>query len=272
MQTVVPIVPKDDPVGHGSPEHRFILGMRVDATSYPDAVRRVLEWARRGEARYVCVATVHMIMEAYDSPMFQQAVNAADLVTPDGMPLVWGLRLLGVRHATRVYGPDLTPHLLEGAAQAGLRVGFYGGTPRALARVIQTSMQQHPGLEVVFDASPPFRPATLEEDRATEQRIVQSGTRILFVGLGCPKQERWMAERARRLPVVMVGVGAAFDFMSGLKPQAPLWMQRSGLEWFFRLCSEPRRLWRRYLHQGPRFVIMFLLQWMGACRSMETRI
>jgi len=274
VQTVAPRIPEYGPATHagGAPEHRFILGMRVDATSYPDTLRRVLDWGRRGESRYVCVATAHMAMEAYDSPIFRQAVNAADLVTPDGMPLVWGLRLFGVKQATRVYGPDLTPLLLEGAARMRLRVGFYGGTPRALDRMIEIVTRQCPGLEVAFANSPPFRPATPEEDRAADHQIVQSGTRILFVGLGCPKQERWMAERAGRLPVVMVGVGAAFDFISGLKPQAPRWMQNAGLEWLFRLCSEPQRLWRRYLQHGPRFVVLFFLQWIGVWRPSSAKI
>lgn len=253
------------------PERRLILGMRVDATSYPDAVGRILDWAQRREGRYVCVATAHTVMEAYDSAEFRRAINAADLVTSDGMPLVWALRLLGVKHATRVYGPDLTQHLLASAARMRLRVGFYGGTPPALARMIDVVRRKHPDLDVAFANSPPFRPTTPEEDRAIEQHVARSGTDILFVGLGCPKQERWMAARVHRLRVVTVGVGAAFDFLSGLKPQAPPWMQRRGLEWFYRLCSEPRRLWRRYLQQGPRFVFLFLLQWLGIWRDASAK-
>lgn len=241
-------------------ESRCLLGMRVDATSYPDARSRVLGWARRGDSRYICVATVHMVMEAYDSPAFRQIVNAADLVTPDGMPLVWGLRLLGAGDATRVYGPDLTPWLLAAAQKACIPVGFYGGTPTVLARLGSMLARRFPHLRVAFYKSPPFRPATSEEDRADVDEINHSGARILFVGLGCPKQERWMAEHVGRVQAVMVGVGAAFDFLARVKPQAPLWMQKSGFEWGFRLCTEPRRLWRRYLKHGPRFVGLFGLQ------------
>jgi N-acetylglucosaminyldiphosphoundecaprenol N-acetyl-beta-D-mannosaminyltransferase len=247
-------------------EHRYVLGMRVDATTYPDATERVLTWARAGESRYVCVATVHMVMEAYHSSEFRQIVNRADLVTPDGMPLVWGLQRLGLRHATRVYGPDLTPCLLERAAAEGIRVGFYGGASHALERLVGVLSQQIPGLRVAFVKSPPFRSPTPDEDAADVREINQSETRILFVGLGCPKQERWLAEHVGRVRAVMLGVGAAFDFLAGTKSQAPRWMQRSGLEWLFRLCTEPRRLWRRYLILGPRFVGLFGLQLFGLRR------
>ena len=253
-----------------SPAHRYILGMRVDATSYPDAAQRALEWACLRESRYVCIGTVHMVMEAYDSAEYRQMVNRADLVTPDGMPLVWGLRLLRIDSATRVYGPDLTQHLLAVAAANGIPVGFFGGTPRVLARLLEVLALRFPGLKVAFQKSPPFRQPTPEEDRADIDQINRSGTGLLFVGLGCPKQERWMAEHLGRIQAVMVGVGAAFNFLSGAKPQAPPWMQRSGLEWLFRLCTEPRRLWRRYLKHGPRFVGLFALQWIGL-RRFEPR-
>lgn len=250
-------------------ECRYVLGMRVDATTYRDATERVLRWARARESRYVCVATVHMVMEAHNSSEFRQMVNRADLVTPDGMPLVWGLQLLGIRRAMRVYGPDLTPCLLERAAAEGIPVGFYGGASHALDRLACVLAQRFPGLRVAFLKSPPFRPPTPEEDAADVEHINQSGTRILLVGLGCPKQERWMAEHGGRVQAPMVGVGAAFDFLAGTKSQAPRWMQTSGLEWLFRLCTEPRRLWRRYLIHGPRFVGLFGLQLLGL-RRFET--
>lgn len=245
---------------------RYVLGMRVDATSYPDAARRVLEWARRGDSRYVCVATMHMVMEAYDSSRFREIVNGADLVTPDGMPLVWGLRLLGIAHATRVYGPDLTPCLLAVAQEEHIPVGFYGGTPAVLDRLRTILADRFPDLQVAFYKCPPFRPSSTEEDRADVDEINRSGIRILFIGLGCPKQERWMAEHVGRIPAVMVGVGAAFDFLAKVKPQAPIWMQKCGAEWCFRLCTEPRRLWRRYLKLGPRFVALFGMQLLASRR------
>ncbi|HEU4397055.1 MAG TPA: WecB/TagA/CpsF family glycosyltransferase [Actinomycetota bacterium] len=241
-------------------EARRILGMRVDATSYAHAAQQILRWARRGESRYVCVATVNNVIEARDDPDYHAAIEAADLVTPDGMPLVWGLRLLGVAGATRVYGPDLTPAVCALAADHGVPVGFYGGTEDVLERLTAKLRQRLPGLRVVYRSSPPFRPPTPEEERRTVQDLHRSGARILFVGLGAPKQERWMAAHKHRVNAVMLGVGAAFDFLAGSKRQAPRLVQRLGLEWLYRLVHEPRRLWRRYLYRNPRFVALFAAQ------------
>ena len=247
-------------------ESRVIVGTRVDATSYPDAAARIIRWAEAGESRYVCVCTVHMVMEGYDDPSFQAIVNSADLVTPDGMPLVWGLRLLGIPSATRVYGPALTPIVCEYAARRGVPVGFYGGTPDVLEELRKRLTARFPGLQIPYAFSPPFRPPTPEEEQRTIEEIHAAGVRIVFVGLGCPKQERWMARHRGRLQAVMVGVGAAFDFIAGRKRQAPPWMQQAGLEWAFRLATEPRRLWRRYLYHNPRFVTLFGLQLLRAGR------
>ncbi len=239
---------------------RWILGTKVDATSYPHAAATACEWAEREESRYVCVATVSQVMEGHDTPGFQEVMNGADLVTPDGMPLVWGLRLLGCKEATRVYGPDLTPIILERAAMEDLPVGFYGGSPRVLDRFAQVMKERFTKLRVAYAYSPPFRDLTLEEDQRIIQDINGSGARILFVGIGNPKQEFWMAAHRGQVQAVMVGVGAAFDFLAGAKPQAPRWMMGVGLEWLFRLATEPRRLWKRYLKQNPRFIVLFALQ------------
>jgi N-acetylglucosaminyldiphosphoundecaprenol N-acetyl-beta-D-mannosaminyltransferase len=241
-------------------ESREVLGMRVDGTSYTDAVGRILAWTREAKSRYVCVSTVHMVMEAYDNPDFQRVVNEADLVTPDGMPLVWALRLLGIPEASRVYGPDLTPLLCEAAAHDGTPVGFYGGTARTLERMVAAVQREYPSLRVDYCYSPPFRALTAEEESGIVEAIRRSGVRLLFVGLGCPKQERWMAAHRKPLPLVMVGVGAAFDFLAGSKRQAPHHLQRLGLEWAFRLVTEPRRLWRRYLYHNPRYIALFASQ------------
>ncbi len=234
----------------------YILGMRVDATSYAEATRQVLDWARAGESRYVCVANVHMVMEAYDDPGFRELINAADLVTPDGMPLVWMLRRLGCTNQQRVYGPTLTLWVAREAARQGIPVGFYGGHPEVVEKVSKKLAARFAGLQVAYCYSPPFRPLRPEEDEEIVQAINRSGVRILFVGLGCPKQERWMAAHRGRVQAVMLGVGAAFDFHAGRVPQAPSWLQNIGLEWFFRLLMEPRRLWRRYLKHNPRFVLL----------------
>jgi len=242
------------------PVSRHILGMRVDRTSYRDAAERVLGWARAGESRYVCVASVCSVMEAYDSSDFLRIMNEADLVTPDGMPLVWGLRMLGARDATRVYGPDLTLALLSAATRERVPVGFYGGSPNVLKALVAVVKRRFPALEAPYAVAPPFRPLSEAEDEQVVAEIGASGARIVFIGLGAPKQERWMAAHRGLIPAVMLGVGAAFDFLSGVKPQAPRWMQDRGLEWTFRLATEPRRLWRRYLKQNPRFAALFAVQ------------
>jgi N-acetylglucosaminyldiphosphoundecaprenol N-acetyl-beta-D-mannosaminyltransferase len=239
---------------------RHILGMRVDATSYAHAARAILGWAHQGESRYVCVATVNNVIEAYEDPDYGAIMEAADLVTPDGMPLVWGLRLLGVPTATRVYGPDLTPVVCQLAAEEGVPIGFYGGAQHVLEDLTAKLARRFPGLEVVFRASPPFRPLTPDEERRTLEDLDRSSARILFVGLGTPKQEQWMAAHKHEVNAVMLGVGAAFDFLAGTKRQAPRLVQRLGLEWLHRLVHEPRRLWRRYLYRNPRFVILFAAQ------------
>ena len=246
-----------------SSSSRHILGQRVDYTTYERAAAQVLGMARNGQGGYVCISTVHMVMEGHDDQEFRQMVNAAELVTPDGMPLVWGLKLLGIKEATRVYGPKLTPEVCREATKQGVPVGFYGGTEKVLARMKANLLSDYPALNIAYIYSPPFRPLTEQEDTRIVQDIIASGPKVLFVGLGCPKQEWWMAAHKDRLPIPMLGVGAAFDFIAGIKPQAPGWMQRLGLEWLFRLISEPRRLWRRYLYHNPRFLFKFALQLAG---------
>ena len=246
---------------------RYVLGMRVDATSYEDASQHVVQWAREGRSAYVCVATVHMTMEAFDSSEFQRVVNGADLVTPDGRPLVWALRSLGIKDATQVRGTDLTTHVVERAARERVPIGLYGGTPELLQRFARTLKSRYPATRVVCQIAPPFRPLTPEEDERVTQEIVSSGARIVFVGIGCPKQERWMVLHKERIPAVMLGVGAAFDFHTGRVRQAPHWMQVAGLEWVFRLLMDPKRLWKRYAKHNPRFVALFLLELLGFPRS-----
>ncbi len=250
-------------------QHRFVLGMRVDAISYIEVTKLVMEWARAAQSCYVCVANVHMTMETYDSLEFRHIVNGANLVVPDGMPLVWALHLLGVTGQQRVYGPDLTRRLCEAAAQEEIPVALYGGTPESLGGLSQFLTKEYPTLRIVCRIAPPFRSLTPEEDALFTLQIANSGARIVFVGVGCPKQERWMASHVGRLPAVMVGVGAAFDFQSGRVRQAPVWMQLMGLEWFHRLLMEPRRLWKRYLRHNPRFLFFLTLQLLGLGRHGE---
>lgn len=201
-------------------------------------------------------------MEAYDQPSFRDELNAADMVNPDGVPLVWALKALGEKNATRVYGPDSTELLLKAAEDSQVPVGFYGGTEATLVILLAEVRRRHPRIQIVYTLSPPFRPLSAAEDDEIVRDISASGARMLFVGLGCPKQERWIMEHHGRIPAVMFGVGAAFDFLAGTKPQAPRWMMRNGLEWVFRLVSEPRRLAGRYLKHNPRFMALFLQQWL----------
>ncbi len=245
--------------GHALASRR-ILGMRVDATSYAETADAVIERAEARAGGMVCVATAHMVIECVDDPALRRAVNSADRVTPDGMSLVFALRALGVGSATRVYGPSLLPILCARAEACGIPVGLYGGRPEVLRALVAELRRRFPRLRVPFTSSPPFRALDAAEDAAVCEAIRASGARILFVGLGCPKQERWMAARRESLPCVLVGVGAAFDFLAGAKPQAPAWMQGVGLEWLFRLAAEPRRLWRRYLVGNARFLYRFLLR------------
>lgn len=239
------------------PQSRHILGVWLQATSYEQASVQILKWARARLGRSVICANVHMLMECFDRPEFERQVNAADIITLDGMPLVWAMRLMGVANAKRVYGPDLTDTLLAQAEQAGISVGFLGGAPETLEILLAKVRTRHPLLKVGFWFAPPFRPTSLEEDDRLLEQIRGSGVQVLFVGLGCPKQEEWIIRHQPRLACVAVAVGAAFNYLAGTQPQAPNWMQSSGLEWLFRLAAEPRRLWRRYLLANPRFLWHF---------------
>lgn len=239
-----------------------ILGIDVADSTYDNVVQKSLWWAHSKESRALAFANVHVLMEAHDDPSFGACLQRFDMVNPDGMPLVWMLKLLGRKRATRVYGPDCTLAMLKAATQEGITVGFYGGSQKVLDALLESVKFKFPGLDIKFAYSPPFRPLTPEEDEIMVQQIANSGAQILFVGLGCPRQERWVVDHLGRLPVVMFAVGAAFDFIAGAKPQAPSWMMRSGLEWLFRFASEPRRLSGRYLKHNPRFVFLALRQFL----------
>ncbi len=199
-------------------------------------------------------------MEAHDDPQLRELVNSADLVTPDGMPLVWALRRLGYPQQGRVYGPDLTLELVAAAAGKGIPVGFYGSTPETLASLADNFKRRFPALHIAYSFSPPFRELSPGEDEIIIKTVNASGIRVLFVGLGCPKQERWVAVHKGKIQAVMLAVGAAFDFHAGTRRQAPRWMMRLGLEWVFRLVQEPGRLWRRYLYHNPRFILLMAWQ------------
>jgi N-acetylglucosaminyldiphosphoundecaprenol N-acetyl-beta-D-mannosaminyltransferase len=232
-----------------------------------DALRTIDEWIRTREPHYVCITGVHGVMESKRDPCIRRIHNEAGLVTPDGMPLVWLSRWQGFKRVTRVYGPDLMLECCAGSVLAGHSHFLYGGAPGVVERLADRLQTRFPGLRVVGCYSPPYRALTPAEDKAIVERINAAAPDIVWVGLSTPKQERWMWEHKNRIRVpVMIGVGAAFDFISGVKRQAPRWMQASGLEWLFRLASEPRRLGARYLRNNPLFIWYTLRQLLGVDR------
>lgn len=239
-----------------------VVSLDTTVTDRGSAVERIAELARGGGG-YVCVATVHMVMEAHDHPDFAAKVNAADMVVPDGMPLMWMQRRLGAVDAHRVRGNDLMLALLQHAEKNKLKIGFYGGREEVLGQIEQRAARDYPALEIVYSHAPPFRPLTVEEYAADTAAINQAAPDILFVGLGCPKQENWMAAHRDQTNAVMIGVGAAFDFYAGNLREAPRWISNIGFEWQFRLVMEPRRLWKRYLILNPRFMWLAMRQLIG---------
>lgn len=238
-----------------------VISMDVEVTNLGNALNRVEQLARNNAGSYVCVSNVHMCMEVFDSPDFKRVVNNADLVIPDGRPLSWAQKLLGHRSAEQVRGQDIMNAICGQSGVKNLNIGLYGGSSNELLQQVIAELKlSYPDIQITFSFSPPFRPLTVAEDQGIISRINQANVNVLFVGIGCPKQERWMAEHKEHLNCVMLGVGAAYDFIAGSKKHAPRWMQKLGLEWLFRLLSEPRRLWKRYLQQNPRFIYYFTKQ------------
>jgi N-acetylglucosaminyldiphosphoundecaprenol N-acetyl-beta-D-mannosaminyltransferase len=234
-----------------------ILGVGISPIDLDDAVATIERWISEGSRNYVCVTGVHGVMEGRRDQRLRRVHNDAGMVTPDGMPLVWFSRLCGERRTDRVCGPDLMRKMTAVSSLRGYRQFYYGGAEGVADKLKQALITAHPKLDVVGTLCPPFRELTPEEDRAVVAEINAAHPDIVWVGLSTPKQEYWMANHLGRIEApVMVGVGAAFDFLAGMKRRAPLWMQRNGLEWLFRLCSEPRRLWRRYAYIVPGFLLL----------------
>ena len=234
----------------------WILKSRIDITSYIDACDRIQVLVESQTSSYAIAANVHVVMTGFWQSEYQKIINEAALVTPDGMPLVWVMRQLGNNGQSRVYGPDLMLAWCERAAEKDLSIYLYGGTEEMLKKLTQKLSEQFPTLKIAGSHSPPFRPLTPEEEQQDCDRINTSGASVVFVALGCPKQEQWMARQQGRINAVMIGVGAAFSFHSGEVKQAPRWMMKLGLEWFYRFSTEPRRLWRRYLINNPMFILL----------------
>jgi N-acetylglucosaminyldiphosphoundecaprenol N-acetyl-beta-D-mannosaminyltransferase len=238
-----------------------LLGVAISAITMPQAVNAIAAWIHDQQPQYVCVTPAHAVMDCYDNPALRAIYNASGMTTPDGMAVVWWLHWRGQRQVERVYGPDLLLAVCQRSLAEGWRHFFYGGAPEVAADLARTLQARFPGLQVAGVCSPPFGSLSVEEDRAMSAQIAASQADIVWVGLGAPRQEQWMSEHRGRVGApVLIGVGAAFDFLSGRKRQAPPWIQRRGLEWLFRLLSEPRRLWRRYVLGYPRFVVLVAWQ------------
>ena len=242
-----------------------VLAIAIHSVQISDVIVQMQEWiAEKGNAHYIAVTGMHGVMEAQHDPEFRSILNEADLVVPDGMPLIWLGRYRGFKLARRVYGPELLQSFCAESAGRPYKHFFYGGAPGVADKLAQQLGHRYPGLQIAGTYCPPFRPLNEEEDREVTRIIQASGTDVLWIGLSTPKQERWMSEHRNKLRVpVMVGVGAAFDFHTGRVVQAPKWMREHGLEWLFRLAREPRRLWRRYLLFGSQFVWLVLLELLG---------
>ena len=237
-----------------------VLEAFIDALTWEEALGQITQWAAARESRYVCICNVHSVVTTTNDVEFKIAVNNADMATPDGAPIAWALRRLGHPAQERINGPDLMMKYLAQAERLGQSVFFYGSTEATLARLSVALNGCFPALRIAGTHSPPFRPLSREEDDRIVGMINDSGANVVFVGLGCPKQEKWMAEHRGRINAVMVGVGAAFDYHAGVIKRAPLWWQRNGLEWLYRLGSEPRRLFKRYMVTNTLFVVGFLRQ------------
>jgi N-acetylglucosaminyldiphosphoundecaprenol N-acetyl-beta-D-mannosaminyltransferase len=242
---------------------RDLLGTPIALTDYEQAMDAMEDMIARRERGYVCAVPVHSLMVARHDAGMRAALQGAAINVPDGRPLVWALNALGERLPDRVYGPDLMDRFCARAARRGHRVWLYGGaTAEALDDLVRALERRHPGLSVAGAWSPPHRPLTAQEERDVAHRIDSDAADVVWVGLGVPKQELWMARMRPRLQApVLVGVGAAFDFLAGRKRQAPAWMQARGLEWLFRLSQEPARLLPRYLRYNPAFVAAFARQY-----------
>jgi len=241
-----------------------ILGVKISAINMETTCEIIERWIKEGRKRYVCVTGVHGITEAQRDKNLINILNSAGVNVPDGKPLSLIGRLLGYKEMERVYGPDLMLSICELSAEKGYTNYLYGGTRGVAERLKSVLVRRFPGLNIVGIYCPPFRALTVDEEEELKEVVEKLSPDIFWVGISTPRQEKWMFDHINKLNIrVMIGVGAAFDFLSGTKKQAPKWMQKSSLEWLFRLSQEPGRLWYRYLVNNPLFVLNLALQWIG---------
>lgn len=241
-----------------------ILDVLIDAINMDQAIQRISEWIDTKRKSYVCVAPVATVVSALDDDKYLEVLNHADMVTPDGMPIVWVGRAKGYREMGRVCGPDMMKKICIDPCLSHCRHFFFGATDQTLHELQEQLRKWNPDIKICGAIAPPFRDKAQVEDDDVVGRINHAQPDILWVGIGAPKQDYWMALNRDRIDApVLVGIGAAFDFLAGNKPRAPKWMQKIGMEWFFRLCCEPRRLWRRYVIGNTRFCFEFLKEVLG---------
>lgn len=239
---------------------RHLLSIPIGAISFDEQISLIIEWARLRQSKMVCLANVHMLIEAYWNEKFASILKKADLISSDGMPLVWMLKLMGVYNQDRVAGMDVFLQLCQLTPECGVSIFFLGSEPQVLKKIEEKIKLEFPKIQIAGMESLPFRPLTVAEDTDLIERINNSGAGVLLVCLGCPKQETWIAHHQDKVKAVMIGVGAVFPVYAGIHKRAPLYIRELGLEWLYRLIQEPKRLWHRYLKTMPLFVYLAFKQ------------
>lgn len=242
---------------------KTILGSPITAMPFKQQIAVIMAWAKERQPRFVCVANVHMLVEARLKKEFSEVLKQADLVTPDGMPLVWMLKCLGSLRQNRVAGMELFLELCKNAEQSEISIFLLGSQKDILERMTNRLKENYPNLQIADTAPLPFRPLLPNERADILESIRKSGAGLVFVSLGCPKQENWMSQNSAQVPAVMLGLGGVFPVYAGIHRWAPRWIRESGLEWFFRLIQDPKRLWKRYLTTNFVFVVLATLQLIG---------
>jgi exopolysaccharide biosynthesis WecB/TagA/CpsF family protein len=245
------------PIPVSRPQRHDVFGVRVSATKYDEVVAWCLDRARQNMPGTVDLMAVHSLVTATQNPEYLSKINQFDIVAPDGQPVRWALNKFHKANLTdRVYGPEFTIRMCAAAAEAGVPIYLYGSSPEVIEQLCKNLLVKYPALKIAGAESPPFRPLTPEEDAAMIDRINSSGAKLVFLGIGCPKQELFAFNHRESIKGVQLCVGAAFDFHAGMKKIAPAWMQKRGLEWLYRLCSEPKRLFKRYMVTNSLFILL----------------
>lgn len=237
-----------------------IVSLNISDLSYQESLDQIVLWAKEKQKAYVCFANVHMTIEAYDDSSFADKVNGANMVCADGMPLVKAVGMRYKKKIDRVAGMDMMPSLIEAAAREGLSVFFFGTTDEVLQKIEQKAKSDFPNLKIAGSFSPPFKKLSEEEKASHRELIIKSGAQLVFVALGCPKQEKWMAENSSYLNSVLLGVGGAFPVYVDIQKRAPEWIRSISMEWAYRFFQDPRRLFKRYFYTNSKFIYLFLAQ------------